>query len=191
MRTFRLLTQGVLCVVSLSLTIAQEKQKADSPPAGFRGEFLWQLDDVEKKLLSLAEAIPAEQYSWRPGEGVRSTSEVFMHVAGTNYMLPSTFGVEVPEGINRGMEKTVTDKAEVLKYLKASLGHIRLAALNTDDSDLDNPVKLFNRVSTVRGVFLISTAHTWEHLGQAIAYARINGIVPPWTAERQARQKQK
>jgi uncharacterized damage-inducible protein DinB len=146
---------------------------------------------VGKKLLSLAEAIPAEQYGWRPGEGVRSTSEVFMHVAGANYMLPSTFGVEVPEGINRGMEKTVTDKAEVLNYLKGSLEHIRRAALNTEDADLDNPVKLFNQDSTVRGVFLICAVHAWEHLGQAIAYARINGVVPPWTAERQAKQEQK
>jgi len=177
----------VLLVAGCASVQAQEQEKEE--PGGFRGEFLWQLDDGGKKLVSLAEAIPAEKYGWRPGEGVRSTSELFMHVAGANYWLPSLMGVEVPEGISRGMEKTVTEKADVLEHLQRSIEHLRRAALAMDDADLERPVKIFDRESSARGLFLICLTHSWEHLGQAIAYARMNGVVPPWTAERQARQK--
>ncbi len=188
-RWFSFLALPVLLLAGCASVHSQEKE--DEKPGGFRSEFLVELDDGGKKLISLAEAIPAEKYSWRPGEGVRSTSELFMHVAGANYWLPSLMGVEVPEGISRGMEKTVTEKAEVLEHLRKSIEHVRSATLNKADADLDKPITIFDRESSVQGVLLLCLTHTWEHLGQAIAYARMNEVVPPWTAERQARQKVK
>jgi len=164
---------------------------AQAPPSGFRGDFLFQQNGVEREILGLAEAVPAEKYSWRPGEGVRSISEVFMHLAGANYLLPSFAGVKVPEGISRDMEKTVTQKAAVIDAIKKSFAHLRAAIEATPDADLDKPVKFFGMDSTVRGLYLVTANHEHEHLGQSIAYARMNGIVPPWTAARQAKAAEK
>jgi uncharacterized damage-inducible protein DinB len=160
-------------------------------PKGFRGEFLWQAQDAESKLIDLAKAIPGEKYGWRPGEGVRSVSEVFVHIAASNYMYPSLVGVKMPLGLGRDMEKTVTEKTKVLDVLRQSFEHIRKAIMNTGDADLNKPAALFKQESTVRGVYFLAAVHMHEHLGQMIAYARMNAIVPPWTAEEQARQQNK
>ena len=160
-----------------------------SPPeaTGFRAEFLNQLDGVEKKLLDLAQTMPKEKYTWRPGEGVRSVSEAYMHVAGANFFLTRMIGVDPPADVGRDLEK-ITDKAKVLELLKQSFEHVRQAALKTPDAEMDKPVKMFGRQTTVRDVFLLLALHQHEHLGQTIAYARMNGIVPPWSAARQPQQ---
>lgn len=100
-----------------AIVLAVGAMAADAPPAssGMRTLFLKQLADVEKKMNSLAQAMPAEKYSWRPAEGVRSVSEVFVHVAGANYLFPSMAGVKPPAGIDRNMEKTITEKAKCRK----------------------------------------------------------------------------
>ena len=144
---------------------------------------------MEKKYLDLAQAVPPEKYGWRPAEGVRSVSEVYMHVASGNFFIPRAAGVEPPAGLDRGMEK-IAGKAKVLELLKQSFEHVRQAALKTPGTDLDKPVKLFGREASVRDVFFTLALHQHEHLGQSIAYARMNGIVPPWTAARQTRQGQ-
>lgn len=164
---------------------------AQAPAHGFRAEFLSQQDGVEKELLGLAEATPAEKFSWRPAEGVRSVSEVYMHLVGANYLFPSFAGVKVPDGISPGMEKSVTEKAAVVAELKKSFAHLRAAVTAMPDADLEKPVKYFGRESTTRGLFFTAALHEHEHLGQSIAYARMNGIVPPWTAARQAKAAEK
>lgn len=174
-------------LVLTTLLAAASGVVAQSPVTGFRAEFLAQQDGVEKELLGLAEATPAEKFAWRPAEGVRSVSEVYMHLVGANYMLPSFAGVKIPEGISPSMEKTVTEKAAVVAELKKAFAHVRAAIAATPDADLDKPVKYFGRESTVRGLYLTVALHEHEHLGQSIAYARSNGVVPPWTAERQAK----
>lgn len=151
--------------------------------AGMRDLFLQQLTDVEKKMNSLAQAVPAEKYSWRPGPGVRSVSEVFMHVAGANYMFPSMAGVKPPEGIDRNMEKTVTEKSKVQAALKQSFEHARKAVQGLSDADMSREIKFFGRPSTVEALIFIMANHMHEHLGQSIAYARVNGVVPPWSAK--------
>jgi uncharacterized damage-inducible protein DinB len=152
--------------------------------SGYRGEFLSQLDATEKKFVDLANAIPQEKYGWRPGAGVRSVSEVFMHVAGANFMLTRVIGTPPPSGIDRGMEKSVTEKAQVVEMMKKSFAHMR-DAVNKMDADGDKPVKIFGRESTNRGALLFLSDHMHEHLGQQIAYARTNGVVPPWSAGRE------
>jgi len=173
------------------LAVAASAAVAQSPATGFRADFIFQQNGVEKEILGLAEAVPADKYSWRPAEGVRSISEVYMHLAGANYLLPSFAGVKVPEGISPAMEKSVTDKAAVIDALKKSFAHLRAAIAATSDADLDKPVKLFGMDSTIRGLYLVTANHEHEHLGQSIAYARMNGIVPPWTAARQAKAADK
>lgn len=160
--------------------------KATAPASGFRAEFLKQVDDMEKKYVDLAQAVPQEKYAWRPGEGVRSVSEVFMHLAVANFFIPQFVGAKPPTGIDRNMERTVTDKAKVIDSLKQSFAHVRQAALNTPDTDLDKPATFFGRQTTVRDVFFTMATHMHEHLGQSIAYARMNSIVPPWTAARES-----
>ncbi|MBI5214125.1 MAG: DinB family protein [Ignavibacteriae bacterium] len=183
MKTFYSL---LLLVVSLTFLQAQEKPEM---PTGFRGEFLVQLKEVEEKVIGLAEAMPQEKYIWRPMEGVRSVSEVFMHLGGANYLFPTFIGIKSPEGLSRDMEKTVTDKAKVIELLKQSFAHVKDAIVKTPDSDLDKPTVMFGNETTVRGVFFTAALHMHEHMGQAIAYARMNNIVPPWTAAEQAVEK--
>lgn len=172
--------------------LAPATARASDPPAkgSFRAELDIQIVDLEKKLVSLAEAIPADKYAWRPGQGVRSTGEVFAHVAQSNYTLPSLLGVKMPDGIGNDMEKKYTKKEEIVAALKQSFQHLRSAVSGLADADLVKPVKLFQRESSVLGTYFLATGHLHEHLGQSIAYARTAGVVPPWTAEREAKQKQ-
>jgi len=182
-----LLVISMLCLTGLR---AQEQPKAAATPSasGLRAELVKQCNEVEKKFVDLAQAMPQEKYGWRPGEGVRSVSEVYMHVVGANFFIPKFAGVKPPEGLSRDMEKTVTEKAKVVKMLKESFEHVRQALLSKSDADLDSPAKLFGQETTVRDVLLTTVTHMHEHLGQSIAYARMNGVVPPWTAAEQARQ---
>src|SRR5262245_1173783 len=120
-------------------------QAADPAPSGMHGLFLRQLADVEKKMNSLAVAMPADKYSWRPAAEVRSNSEGYVHIAGANYMFPNIAGVKPPAGITRDMEKTVTEKDKVLDVMKQSFEHARQAVMGLSDADMEKPVKMFGR----------------------------------------------
>jgi uncharacterized damage-inducible protein DinB len=151
--------------------------------SAIKAETLRVIEDAEKKLLALAEATPADKYGWRPSDKVRTTGEVFLHVAAGNYFLASLAGNKPPEGIDmRNLEKNGGDKAKVIDTVKKSFDHIRQVVNATSDADLDKTVKIFDHDGTVREIFLIIAAHAHEHLGQSIAYARSNGITPPWSA---------
>ncbi|MBI4470888.1 MAG: DinB family protein [Acidobacteria bacterium] len=193
----KLLFQSMFFVVMIgcvTVEVPAQTEPAPKPPAasaapatpaapttGFRAEFLKQLDAVEKKVIDLAQAMPPDKYSWRPAAGVRSVSEVYMHIAGGNWLIVRALGVSLPAGISRDMEK-ISDKAKVVDHLKQSFEHVRQAVLGKSDADLDKPAKLFGRETTVRDVFFTVGMHIHEHLGQSIAYARSAGVVPPWSA---------
>lgn len=149
-------------------------------PAGFRGEFVDDLADVEDKISRLAASIPADKYSWRPAPGVRSVSEVFMHVAGGNYFLATFVGAQPPAGLPKDLER-ITDKTAVLAELKKSFDHIRRVIAAETDADLEKSVNLFGKPATHRYVFTTMLNHLHEHLGQSIAYARMNSLIPPWS----------
>jgi uncharacterized damage-inducible protein DinB len=168
-----------LLIAGLCLAAAAMAQSPSVP--GFRGEFLKQLDDLEKKCVSLSEATPQAKYAWRPAEGVRSIGEVFVHIAGANYMFTRFIGAKLPEGLNPNMEKTVTKKSEITELLKKSFGHARQAVLDMPDGDLEKQVKMFGNMVTERQALFVMATHAHEHLGQSIAYARTNGVVPPWS----------
>jgi uncharacterized damage-inducible protein DinB len=151
-------------------------------PTGFRADYLTEIDDVGKKLVDLAEAMPADKYSWRPAPGVRSVGEVYMHVVAGNSTLPSFLGAPRMDGISRDSEKTVTDKAKIVELLKKSIENARAAASNVTEADLNKKVKTFgDREMTERQVLFRILNHMHEHLGQSIAYARMNGVTPPWS----------
>ncbi len=184
-----LLTIVALIVIGFSRTSAQNTAKDTPAIKGFRGEFLAQLVDDEKKLVDLAEAIPLEKYPWRPAEGVRSISEVYVHIAGANYMFPTMMGVKAPENMERDAEKNITDKKKIVEFLKQSFAYVRQVATKTADADLEKPAKYFGEETTVRGILFHLATHMHEHLGQSIAYARMNGVVPPWTAAEMKQQQ--
>jgi uncharacterized damage-inducible protein DinB len=147
-----------------------------------RADIQGQIDEAEKKLTALAQAIPAEKYGWRPGDKVRSVGEVFMHVAGANYFIPTLWGAKVPAGVDpKEFDKDANDKAKVLATMKASFESVRKVMAAVPDADLDRKIRVFDHDGTVREAFLIVTTHNSEHLGQSIAYARMNGVVPPWS----------
>ena len=173
---------GAVLAVLIGAATASRGAEPATPAAGFRAEFISEVDSVGKKLADLAGAMPADKFAWRPAPGIRSVSEVYVHVAGGDYLLPSFMGVKVPEGISRDMEKTVTEKARVIDLLKKSLEHVKSAAANASDADLDKKVKVFGgREMTERALLVLILNHMHEHLGQSIAYARMNGVAPPWS----------
>ena len=150
---------------------------------GVRGSILFQIDQAREKLIALANAMPADKYGWKPGEGVRSTGEVFNHVAAANYFLPTFWGAKVPAGVNpQTLEKEMSgDKAKTVEVLTKSFDNLREAILAVPDSDLDRKIKMFGQDATVRDAMMVLASHAHEHLGQSIAYARSNGVVPPWS----------
>ena len=153
-----------------------------APTTGYRAEFLHELAQTEDHYLRLAEAIPADKYGWRPAPGVRSVSEVFMHVAAANFGLPRLIGTPPPAGFDvQGFERSTADKAQVAAALRRSFAHLRGAALSLSDGDADRTFPWFDGQNSYRGLLLFITRHSAEHLGQSIAYARVNGVVPPWS----------
>jgi uncharacterized damage-inducible protein DinB len=143
---------------------------------GYDGEWSY----VSRQLLALAEATPAEKFSWRPAPGVRSIGEVYMHIAIANFYLLSVTGPKEP-AVEVSMEKTVTTKADVVDWLKRSLDAVATARAQLKPADYQRKVSIYGKVVTVDGMYLRIIVHANEHMGQSIAYARMNGIVPPWS----------
>jgi uncharacterized damage-inducible protein DinB len=193
---FLILTAAGLTVVASNPGQDNPASKAPAvapaaPTSGFRAEFLEGIAYYEQRYTRLAEAMPAEKYTWRPGEGVRSIGEVFTHITAANYGVARALGTALPNGVDpKAIQALSSDKPKVLQGLQESFAHLRNATLALNDGDADKPQKMFGRQSTLRGSFTMITGHFGEHLGQSIAYARINGVVPPWTEEAQ-RQQQK
>ncbi len=145
---------------------------------------------VSGQLMQLAEAMPEEAYSWRPADGVRSTSEAFMHVVGANLLMPPAFGVAPADGLEmsdnpfamaRAWEETVTSKADVMAKLEMSIGYAQHAMATFPEAALDEEVTIFGPPMRHRDALLVLLSHSHEHLGQLIAYARSNGVAPPWS----------
>jgi len=171
---------------------AQVNPYKDGTPGvtGYRSEVLAEVMVQADKFTRLAEAIPAEKYSWRPTPDVRSIAEVFLHVSAANYNLYKLVGTPPPAGIDlKTLEKSTTDKAKVMATLKDSFAHAEKAIKAMPDADLDKSMDWFGGKNTERGALLFIVRHGAEHLGQSIVYARMVGVVPPWTADSQKAQK--
>ena len=145
--------------------------------------------DLEKKVLALAQAIPEEKYGWRPGSGVRSIGEVFEHIASGNRLI-ATIATKQPKDAElkqllaetEGSEKKqVLTKAQLIENLKVSFASARKSIESLRAGGLAHDAEFFGENTTRKGVFVLLDTHIAEHLGQAIAYARMNGIVPPWS----------
>jgi uncharacterized damage-inducible protein DinB len=164
---------------------AQTAQSADktSPSYDMKAQSLVDFDDMHKKLVTLAEAIPAEKFTWRPGEGVRSISEVFLHVADMNYQMPPQIGATPAPGYKKeGYEKSTTDKATIIKQLSESFEYVHAYVEQMTNADFAKLEPKFGPEANAGDIIYLIITDDHEHLGQSVAYARVNGIVPPWTA---------
>ena len=153
---------------------------------GDKKAFLFVWDDAAKKCVDLANAIPAEKYAWRPAEGVRSVGEVVQHLAGGVYYLTLSMGVKAPAGHPQNFEEAgalekMTTKEQATASLAKALAYGRQVAEAATAEQLEKEVDFFGQKMSARTVFLILEGHNQEHLGQLIAYARMNGVTPPWS----------
>jgi hypothetical protein len=152
-----------------------------------RIQFMKDLDTLQSKFVALAEAIPADKYAWRPAPGVRSVGEVFMHVASEFYVYtPMAFGAQRSSVIPRGPDafknfEANATKADVQKHLRDGFAYTKSTVMGISPDSLVGMRKLFGRDYTIVETSVSMTADLHEHLGQLIAYARMNGIVPPWS----------
>ena len=186
----RILSAIVLCslaFVSARVAAQVNPYKEGTPGVtGYRAEVMAEVLIQEDKLTRLAQAIPAEKYTWRPADDTRSFAEVFLHISAANYNLYKLVGTPPPTGIDlKNLEKSTTDKAKIVGTLKDSFGHAKQAIRSMSDTDLDKSMDWFGGKNTERGILLFIVRHTAEHLGQLIAYTRSLGIVPPWTEDMQ------
>lgn len=157
---------------------AQNRKLPEGLWQGFDGEWV----HVSSQLIALAEATPEEKFAWRPAPGVRSTSEVYMHIAIANFGLLSFTGPKAPADLTESLEKSVTAKADVIHWLKRSLDAVKQAHLAVTPKDLQRKVHIYDRDTNVDGMYLRIIVHANEHMGQLVAYARMTGVTPPWSA---------
>jgi uncharacterized damage-inducible protein DinB len=183
----------LLAAAALQVAAQVNPYKEGTPGVtGYRSEILAEVTVQEDKFTRLAEAIPADKYTWRPAPEVRSFAEVFLHVSAANYNLYKLVGTPPPTGIDvRGLEKSTTDKTKVIATLNDSFAHAKKAITAMPDAELDKSMDWFGGKNTERGVLLFIVRHAAEHLGQSIAYARFVGVVPPWTEDMQKKQPEK
>lgn len=151
---------------------------------------LGQVAFLEGRLVDLAEAIPADKYSWTPAEGVRTTGAHIVHMITASYGIPSMMGTEMPSHINMEIEKTMTEKEEIVKNLKASFGDVTKFLKGYDTANYEEIVKTPFGEYTQRTMILIINNHYHEHLGSLISYARSFGVTPPWSEKKEEPKKE-
>lgn len=188
-RCATLLTSSVFAAALLSALSTAPASAQDviskEAVAVVKSSFMADLDVMQEKFVGLAEAFPQDKYAWRPMDGVRSVSEVLMLVAMEGYsFVPTSFGGKAAElGSRDEMAKlrALTDKAQVIDHLKKGFAHAKAQLQALDNATLTGKRRIMGReLSMVDGVVAIG-GDIHEHLGQLIAYARTNHVVPPWS----------
>ena len=157
---------------------------APAPGPNSQADAAGVLGHVQKEMVSLAGAVPQNKYTWRPAKGVRSVAEVYLHAAGSAYWFGKQLGFTVPADVEAKMkdfEKSTTDKAKIEKALSDSFEWFASNVKQLPDAELTKTINLMGHDASKRAVILVTMGHYQEHLGQSIAYARTNGVVPPWS----------
>lgn len=163
-----------------------------APSYDMKAQSLVDLERVQKKFVDLANALPADKMTWRPSTDSRSFAELFLHVAGERYAILKLMGAAAPEGFDaRAFEKSTTDKAKIVDELNKSWEFSKKTIDGMTNADFAKLIPKLGPQANAGDVVYILVADAHEHLGQSIAYARVNGIVPPWTAEAQKKAAEK
>ena len=194
--TLTLLVSLTLCALSLNAA-AQNAAPATAedhtaPSYDMKAQALLDLETIQKKFVDLANAVPADKLTWRPAPDARSFAEVFLHVSGERYGILGLGGAEKPAGFNgKTFEKSTTDRAQIVAELNKSWDFTQRNINAMTNADFAKLLPKLGPQANHGDVVYILVTDAHEHLGQLIAYARENGIVPPWTAEAQKKAADK
>lgn len=172
--------------VAAILLVMIKPVSAHNPPSQpvFVQEYLGQTDFIEGRLSQLLGAMSQDQMNWTPAEGVRTCGQIYLHVAEANHMLAAFMTGAEMKGERGAMEKSTSDKDEIVKMLKDSFAAVKEAAAKLSEEDLNKMVQTpFGMEMSMRNFMISLLSHSHEHLGQGIAYARMNGVTPPWSQE--------
>lgn len=152
-----------------------------SSPIDYRDQILAHFEGSASKMTQLSRAMPDDAYDWRP-EGAFTVARVYAHIARYNYLyLEENLGIAAPDGVDWENFESITDKETVVQVLDESIAHVRRTMENMTEVDLTRQTTLYGDEVAGWAVLTQLVAHMNEHVGQAIAYARVNGIVPPWS----------
>lgn len=163
---------------------------AAAQPSAVVADLLTDVKQLEKKMVDLAKKMPADKFDWRPGTGVRSFGEVVLHVAADNYLIPAALGVaaDPATGIKgddyktaQAYEQRKLSRDAAIAEMEKSFAHLKRAMEATTADRLGQKVQMFGQSFTMQQAWILATTHLHEHLGQVIAYARSNSVVPPWS----------
>lgn len=164
-----------LMVMAVGFTFAQDNLTQATIQGVLQGN--------QAQVIQLAEAFSEEQYDWRPTKGVNSVGEALMHVAGGNYFLASKMGFAPPEDVDMMKLGEIKGKENIIIALKKSNDFVLEKILMVDNASLTEEVDFgFAKMNKLGGLLAIME-HNGEHKGQLIAYARSNGVVPPWSQQ--------
>ena len=151
-------------------------------PDVLRKELMTHFDMSINKVIALAEAMPAEKYQWKPSADAMPVGHVYAHIANYNFSYPATaMSVAAPADIKTDTLEAMRDKAQIVALLKRSAEHLRKSISAMPATQLNASTRLYGRTVPQWAVLLQLVAHMNEHLGQSIAYARANDVVPPWS----------
>ena len=155
---------------------------AGTDPITIRDEMLDHFQRSSRKISELARVMPAEKFSWAPGEGVMQVGEVYMHIARYNFMyLDENLGIAPPNGFDYADIESIRDKDRVREIHEMSVRHVMEQVGALTEAKLDGQTELYGRTVHGWAVLLQLVSHMNEHVGQSVSYARMNGIVPPWS----------
>lgn len=168
----------ILIICALFTSVSTIAQQLQNESAGL-------LTYTSGKILQLAEAMPAEKYDWTPQEGVRSFAGVLQHIISANYFFATKLGVSLPDDVKmESIEQDFTSKESLIPAVKKSTDFMINAIKGVDNANLTNKIEFPGPGEyTVASAILIGFSHCNEHLGQLIAYSRMNGITPPWSKQ--------
>jgi uncharacterized damage-inducible protein DinB len=184
MKAFRLFVPLVALALVVPQSVTAQK------PGSLMADLLSDVSEVEKKMVDLAKAIPADKFGYRPSAGTRSVNDVVMHVASDNYFFGAVTGTAAPAstGIKPEDYKTVTGyearkvtPAEAAAQLQASFTFLKQVMAAQTEASMTQKKSMFGQEFTGQKMWVMATTHLHEHLGQMIAYARANNITPPWS----------
>lgn len=185
MNKTRLTLLSLMLALTLPLfSVAADTTDHTTPSYDMKGQSLVDLQVVQKKFVDLANALPADKFNWRPSPGSRSFAEVFLHVSGERYGILSLMGATPPASYDRKTyEKSTTDKARIIDELNQSWEFAQKTINGMTNAEFARLLPKLGPQANAGDVVYILVADAHEHLGQTVAYARENGVAPPWTLE--------
>jgi len=179
-------------LICASASAAPAQQSAAPPAAAedktppsydMKAQSILDLQQMQQKFTSLAEAVPQDKYSYRPGDGARTFAELFLHTAAAGFNFPTMKGTPAaPDFTAKGFEESTTDKAKIIEWLNKSFTCSIASTQSMSNADFATALPKLGPDANAGDVIYLMVVHQHEQLGIAIAYSRAIGVVPPWTA---------